>query len=85
MSIVLTPFARARLFPREPRGNTIQDCTPEAFERLSRTRVAGRPLHIRLDTGPRAPREGVARPPREAGPHRPHDADRPRHLRSPRP
>jgi len=59
--------------------------TPEAFERLSRTRVAGRPLHIRLDTGPRAPREGVARPPREAGPHRPHDADRPRHLRSPRP
>ena len=32
MSIVLTPFARARLFPREARGNTIQDCTPEAFE-----------------------------------------------------
>lgn len=33
MSIVLTPFARTRLFPREPRRNTIQDCTPEAFER----------------------------------------------------
>lgn len=33
MTIVLTPFARARLFPREPRGNTIQDCTPEEFER----------------------------------------------------
>jgi len=33
MSIVLPPFARARLFPREPRGNTIQDCTPEAFQR----------------------------------------------------
>ncbi|MBB1471697.1 MULTISPECIES: DUF3228 family protein [unclassified Luteimonas] len=33
MTIVLTGFARARLFPREPRGNTIQDCTPEAFER----------------------------------------------------
>ncbi|HEY0332717.1 MAG TPA: DUF3228 family protein [Stenotrophomonas sp.] len=32
MSIVLTPFARTRLFPRQPRGNTIQDCTPEAFE-----------------------------------------------------
>lgn len=32
MSIVLTPFARARLFPRERRGNTIQDCTPEAFQ-----------------------------------------------------
>ncbi len=33
MSITLTDFARARLFPREPRRNTIQDCTPEAFER----------------------------------------------------
>ena len=59
--------------------------TPEAFERLSRTRVAGRPLHIRLDTGPRAPREGASRQPHETGPHRPHDADRPRYHRSPRP
>jgi hypothetical protein len=33
MSIVLTPFARTRLFPRDPRRNTIQDCTPEEFER----------------------------------------------------
>lgn len=33
MSIVLTDFARPRLFPREPRRNTIQDCTPEEFER----------------------------------------------------
>jgi Protein of unknown function (DUF3228) len=33
MSIVLTDFARARLFPREPRRNTVQDCTPDAFER----------------------------------------------------
>lgn len=33
MSIVLTPFARTRLFPRQPRGNTIQDCTPGQFER----------------------------------------------------
>ena len=32
MSIFLTPFARTRLFPRTPRGNTIQDCTPEQFE-----------------------------------------------------
>ncbi|RXR08731.1 DUF3228 family protein [Pseudoxanthomonas composti] len=32
-SIVLTPFARTRLFPRTPRGNTIQDCTAEQFER----------------------------------------------------
>ena len=33
MSIILTDFARQRLFPREPRRNTIQDCSPEAFER----------------------------------------------------
>ena len=33
MRIVLTPFARARLFPREARPNTIQDCSPEEFER----------------------------------------------------
>ncbi|MGN6225460.1 DUF3228 family protein [Pseudoxanthomonas sp.] len=33
MSIVLTPFARTRLFPREIRRNTIQDCTPDQFER----------------------------------------------------
>lgn len=32
MSIVLTDFARARLF-REARRNTIQDCTPAQFER----------------------------------------------------
>ncbi|NII12155.1 DUF3228 family protein [Oleiagrimonas sp. C23AA] len=33
MSIVLTPFARTRLFPREARRNAIQDCSPEGFER----------------------------------------------------
>ena len=33
MSIVLTDFARPRLFPREPRRNTIQDCTAAGFER----------------------------------------------------
>lgn len=33
MSIALTDFARARLFPREPRRNTIQDCRPDEFER----------------------------------------------------
>jgi hypothetical protein len=33
MSIVLTDFARPRLFPRDPRRNTIQDITPDAFER----------------------------------------------------
>lgn len=32
MSITMTPFARPRLFPREPRRNTIQDITPEQFE-----------------------------------------------------
>lgn len=33
MTIVLTDFARRRLFPRELRANTIRDCSPEAFER----------------------------------------------------
>ncbi|WP_347260915.1 DUF3228 family protein [Rudaea sp.] len=33
MHIVLTDFARTRLFPNERRRNTIQDCTPEEFER----------------------------------------------------
>jgi len=33
MKIVLTPFARARLFPDQGRDNTIQDCTPQEFER----------------------------------------------------
>jgi hypothetical protein len=32
MTIVLTPFARARLFPKDGRRNTIQDATPESFE-----------------------------------------------------
>lgn len=37
MSIVLTDFARPRLFPREARRNTIQDITPEEFvEHLNR-------------------------------------------------
>ena len=33
MSIALTDFAIGRLFPRQQRGNTIQDCTAEEFER----------------------------------------------------
>lgn len=33
MTIALTAFARARLFPEPTRRNTIQDTTPEAFER----------------------------------------------------
>lgn len=32
MSIVLTDFARTRLFPRQPRRNTIQDISADAFE-----------------------------------------------------
>lgn len=32
MSIVLTDFARRRLFPLEARGNTIRDCSAGAFE-----------------------------------------------------
>ena len=33
MSIVLTPFARLRLFPRVGRATAIRDCTAEQFER----------------------------------------------------
>jgi hypothetical protein len=33
MTIVLTDFARPRLFPREPRRNTIQDSDADAFVR----------------------------------------------------
>ena len=33
MRIVLTDFARPRLFPRVPRPNTIRDITPAEFER----------------------------------------------------
>lgn len=33
MSIVLTDFARARLFPRDGRLTAIRDCTPEEFVR----------------------------------------------------
>lgn len=33
MSIILTEFARPRLFPRMPRGNTIQDVSAAEFER----------------------------------------------------
>ncbi len=43
MSIVLTPFARTRLFPKGGRGNAIQDCTPEQFERRLND---GTPLHV---------------------------------------
>ncbi|MGY3038591.1 hypothetical protein ACVWWQ_000178 [Rhodanobacter sp. TND4EL1] len=32
MSIALTPFARARLFPRDRRRSAIQNCSAEAFE-----------------------------------------------------
>lgn len=38
MSIVLTDFARTRLFPRDGRRTAIQDCTPDAFiEHLNAT------------------------------------------------
>ena len=33
MHIALTAFAIGRLFPKKKRGNTIQDCTAEQFER----------------------------------------------------
>ncbi|MGN8245596.1 DEAD/DEAH box helicase [Cellulomonas soli] len=35
--------------------------TPEVVDRLARTRIAGRPLHIRIDAGPR-PGHGASRP-----------------------
>lgn len=61
--------------------------SPEAFDRIGRARVAGRPLRIRVDEGPR----GGARPDRGAsrGPahHTPRDRDRdarPRRTPSPR-
>lgn len=43
MSIVLTPFARTRLFPRDGRRNAIQDCTPEQFEQHLNTHA---PLQV---------------------------------------
>lgn len=43
MRIVLTPFARTRLFPRQPRANTIQDCTPGQFEQRLNEEA---PLHV---------------------------------------
>jgi len=42
MRIALTEFARVRLFPREPRPNTIQDISPAAFEQYLNDHA---PLH----------------------------------------
>ncbi|WP_433995155.1 DEAD/DEAH box helicase [Cellulomonas hominis] len=49
----------------------------EAFDRIGRARVAGRPLRIRVDEGPRAPRPstGASRPPHSGTSH--HSAGRP--------
>ncbi len=33
MNITLTDFSIGRLFPKQKRSNTIQDCSAEAFER----------------------------------------------------
>jgi hypothetical protein len=44
MSIVLTEFAKPRLFPRVTRPNTIQDISPEEFELELNSRT---PLHDR--------------------------------------
>jgi ATP-dependent RNA helicase DeaD len=46
--------------------------TPDAFDRIARARVAGRPLRIRVDEGPGPrPGTGASRPagPRHGGPH----------------
>ncbi len=45
--------------------------SPEIVDRLARTRVAGRPLHIRVDTGPSGP-QGARRPSRGDRVHRSH-------------
>jgi hypothetical protein len=42
LRIILTDFARPRLFPRESRPNTIQDITAESFERYLNEHA---PLH----------------------------------------
>jgi hypothetical protein len=43
MSIVLTPFARLRLFPRDCRRSAIQDCGAGEFEQRLNTET---PLHV---------------------------------------
>jgi len=63
--------------------------TPDAFDRIARARVAGRPLRIRVDDGP-APRatHGASRPASASGAHRPErrsehrPESRDRHTRS---
>jgi len=63
--------------------------TPDAFDRIARARVAGRPLRIRVDEGP-APRaaHGASRPSGPSTAHRgerrpeSRDRDRDRHSRS---
>ena len=52
MSIVLTDFARPRLFPRVPRGNTIQDCTAEQFEAYLNAHAPVSYTHLTLPTTP---------------------------------
>lgn len=44
MSIVMTPFAVTRLFPRTSRRNTIQDCTADEFERYINSHAPQRVL-----------------------------------------
>lgn len=43
MSIVLTPFARTRLFPRDRRRSAIRDCSAGEFEQRLNTET---PLHV---------------------------------------
>ena len=43
MRIVLTEFARPRLFPRVPRPNTIQDITAREFEQELKSAQADSP------------------------------------------
>lgn len=53
--------------------------SPEAFDRIGRARVAGRPLRIRVDEGPRAasrPERGASRGPAHHGPRTGRDGAR---------
>lgn len=73
------------IFPSFSLVEISRELTPEAFERISRARVAGKPLRIRLDEGPGQRSHGASRP---TGPghrdrdHRSERGDRPvRHHR----
>jgi ATP-dependent RNA helicase DeaD len=50
------------IFPSFSLVEISRELTPEAFDRISRARVAGKPLRIRLDEGPVQRTHGASRP-----------------------